>query len=51
MAWLAGLMGGVHCVGMCGGYRWIMVNGGVTFEDGKCTGVTSGRLLRNGRAA
>ena len=33
------------------GYRWIMVNGGVTFEDGKCTGVTSGRLLRNGRAA
>jgi N-acyl-D-aspartate/D-glutamate deacylase len=33
------------------GYRWIMVNGGVTFEDGKCTGATPGRLLRSGRAA
>jgi N-acyl-D-aspartate/D-glutamate deacylase len=33
------------------GYRWIMVNGGVTFEDGKCTGATTGRLLRHGRAA
>ncbi len=32
------------------GYRWIMVNGGVTFEDGKCTGTTSGKLLRHGRA-
>lgn len=33
------------------GYRYIMVNGGVTFEDGKCTGTTSGKLLRHGRAA
>jgi len=33
------------------GYRWIMVNGGVTFEDGKCTGSTPGKLLRSGRAA
>ncbi len=33
------------------GYRYIMVNGGVTFEDGKCTGATSGKLLRHGRAA
>jgi N-acyl-D-aspartate/D-glutamate deacylase len=33
------------------GYRWIMVNGGVTFEDGKCTGTTPGKLLRSGRAA
>ena len=33
------------------GYRWIMVNGQVTFEDGACTGVTPGRLLRFGRAA
>jgi N-acyl-D-amino-acid deacylase len=33
------------------GYRWIMVNGRVTFEDGACTGVTPGRLLRFGRAA
>lgn len=31
------------------GYRWIMVNGEVTFEDGKCTGATPGRLLRHGR--
>jgi N-acyl-D-aspartate/D-glutamate deacylase len=32
------------------GYRWIMVNGNVTFEDGKCTGATPGKLLRSGRA-
>lgn len=31
------------------GYRWIMVNGEVTFEDGKCTNATSGKLLRHGR--
>ncbi len=31
------------------GYRWILVNGEVTFEDGKCTGATPGRLLRHGR--
>jgi N-acyl-D-aspartate/D-glutamate deacylase len=31
------------------GYRWIMVNGDVTFEDGKCTGATPGKLLRHGR--
>ena len=30
------------------GYRWIMVNGQVTFEDGKPTGTLSGRLLRHG---
>lgn len=30
------------------GYRWILVNGVVTFEDGKCTGNTPGRLLRHG---
>ncbi len=33
------------------GYRWIMVNGQVIFEEGKCTGATPGRLLRYGRAA
>ncbi len=33
------------------GYRWILVNGQVTFEDGKCTGATAGRLLRGGRAS
>lgn len=33
------------------GYRWIMVNGEVTFADGTCTGATPGRLLRSGRAA
>ncbi|MGH8005656.1 MAG: N-acyl-D-amino-acid deacylase family protein [Candidatus Binatia bacterium] len=31
------------------GYRWIMVNGEVTFEDGQCTNATPGRLLRHGR--
>jgi N-acyl-D-aspartate/D-glutamate deacylase len=31
------------------GYRWIMVNGEVTFEDGKCTNATPGKLLRHGR--
>ena len=31
------------------GYRWTLVNGEVTFEDGACTGATPGRLLRNGR--
>jgi len=30
------------------GYHTIMVNGEVTFEDSKCTGATSGRLLRHG---
>jgi N-acyl-D-aspartate/D-glutamate deacylase len=33
------------------GYRWVLVNGAVTFEDGKCTGATAGRLLRGGQAA
>ena len=28
------------------GYRWIMVNGQVTFKDGECTGATPGNLLR-----
>jgi len=32
------------------GYKYIMVNGGVTFEDGKCTGAIPGKLLRHGRA-
>jgi N-acyl-D-aspartate/D-glutamate deacylase len=31
------------------GYRFILVNGEVTFEEGKCTGATPGKLLRNGR--
>ncbi len=31
------------------GYRWILVNGEVTFEDGKETGATPGKLLRHGR--
>ncbi len=31
------------------GYRYIMVNGEVTFVDGKSTGVTPGLLLRHGR--
>ncbi|MGH7803010.1 MAG: amidohydrolase family protein, partial [Candidatus Binatia bacterium] len=31
------------------GYRWILVNGEVTFEDGSCTGATPGKLLRHGK--
>ena len=31
------------------GYRWILVNGEVTFENGKETGATPGKLLRHGR--
>jgi len=30
------------------GYKAIIVNGTVTFEDGRCTGATPGRLLRHG---
>jgi N-acyl-D-aspartate/D-glutamate deacylase len=33
------------------GYRWIVVNGQVTFQDGECTGATPGRLLRHGAGA
>ena len=33
------------------GYRWILVNGEVTFEDGRATGATSGKLLRHGVGA
>jgi N-acyl-D-amino-acid deacylase len=32
------------------GYRWIIVNGQVIFEEGKCTGATPGQLLRHGQA-
>jgi N-acyl-D-aspartate/D-glutamate deacylase len=32
------------------GYHQILVNGEITFEHGKCTGATPGRLLRHGRA-
>jgi N-acyl-D-amino-acid deacylase len=32
------------------GYRSIVVNGVETFADDKCTGATSGKLLRHGRA-
>jgi N-acyl-D-aspartate/D-glutamate deacylase len=30
------------------GYRYVLVNGEVTFEDGKCTQALPGQLLRNG---
>jgi N-acyl-D-amino-acid deacylase len=33
------------------GYRYTIVNGEVTFEDGNCTGATSGKLLRHGVTA
>lgn len=32
------------------GYRYIMVNGEVTFRDGVCTQATPGKLLRHGHA-
>ena len=32
------------------GYHWTLVNGEITFEQGKCTGATPGRLLRHGSA-
>ena len=31
------------------GYRWTLVNGQVTFEDGKATGALSGKFLRHGK--
>jgi N-acyl-D-aspartate/D-glutamate deacylase len=31
------------------GYRWIMVNGEITFEEGECTSATPGVLIRSGR--
>lgn len=33
------------------GYRYTLVNGEVTFEDGECTGRTPGTLLRHGQTA
>ena len=33
------------------GYKAILVNGEVTFEDGECTGATPGKLLRHGRGS
>lgn len=32
------------------GYRWTIVNGEVTFENGVCTDAVPGKLLRHGRA-
>lgn len=32
------------------GYRYILVNGEVTFDEGSCTAATPGRLLRHGSA-
>jgi N-acyl-D-amino-acid deacylase len=29
------------------GYNYLIVNGQVTFEDGKCTGVLPGKMLRS----
>ncbi len=33
------------------GYKWIIVNGEVTFKDDLCTGATPGRLMRHGVTA
>ena len=32
------------------GYRAILVNGVMTFENDECTGATPGKLLRHGRS-
>ena len=31
------------------GYRWVIVNGEITFENGECSGATPGQLLRHGQ--
>jgi N-acyl-D-aspartate/D-glutamate deacylase len=33
------------------GYRFVIVNGEITFEGGVCTGATPGKLLRHGQSA
>jgi N-acyl-D-aspartate/D-glutamate deacylase len=33
------------------GYKWIIVNGEVTFQDDRCTGATPGQVLRHGVGA
>ena len=33
------------------GYKWMIVNGQITFEGDKCTGATPGKLLRHGVGA
>ena len=33
------------------GYKAIICNGEVTWDEGRCTGATPGRLLRGGHAA
>jgi N-acyl-D-aspartate/D-glutamate deacylase len=33
------------------GYKYTIVNGQVTFEGDKCTGATSGQVLRRGVGA
>lgn len=38
--------GGKRLVEKAVGYRWIFVNGKVTFKDGECTGELPGRVLR-----
>jgi N-acyl-D-aspartate/D-glutamate deacylase len=30
------------------GYKWMIVNGQVTFDGDRCTGATPGKLLRHG---
>jgi N-acyl-D-amino-acid deacylase len=40
------LGGGKRLVEKAVGYRWILVNGVVTFKDGECTNALPGRVLR-----
>jgi N-acyl-D-aspartate/D-glutamate deacylase len=42
--------GAWHLDRRANGWRWTVVNGAITFEDGVCTGETPGRLLRHGHA-
>ena len=40
------LGGGKRLIEKAEGYRYMLVNGQVTFEDGICTGALPGRVLR-----
>ena len=47
---LAGVVDGRDAMDVARGYKAILVNGEMTWDEGRCTGATPGRLLRNGHA-
>jgi N-acyl-D-amino-acid deacylase len=49
MLWLPRNCGEWRRVQHAEGYRSIIVNGEETWDEGRCTGATSGKLLRGGR--